>query len=253
MSKELEVAIRAAKEAGEILKKGWEEELEIISKADNSLVTKIDHQAEEKILEVIQKELPNHQILAEESGAQGSSEFCWYIDPIDGTTNYSRRVPICAVSIALAENDDVIVGVIYNPFTNELYTSEKGQGAYLNEQKIETSTTEQLEKSVIAVSYSHDIGTREQVAGLKGLITNNRTKREYGSVVYEMSLLASGRLDACYFAGHKPWDYAAGLLLVREAGGVITDLEGKDLDLTDKFAVCAANQTLHQQLLEIVK
>lgn len=253
MSKELEVAIHAAQEAGAVLVKGWETEIAIASKADNSLVTKVDEESEEKIIGIIKQHFPDHKITAEESGSQGESDYCWYIDPIDGTTNYSRRVPLCVVSIALAKGQDVILGVIYNPFTQELYQAEKGQGAYLNNQKIQSSNNADLEKAVIAVSYSHDKAIRARVAGLSGLTTNNRTKREYGSAAYELALLASGRLDVCFLLDHKSWDYAAGVVICTEAGAVVSSLESETFDLRETSVVAAGNQTLHQEFLNSIK
>lgn len=253
MSKELEVAIKAAQEAGKILKKGWEEEIVIDVKADDSLVTKIDGQSEEAIIAIIKGSFPNHRIVAEESGESGASEFTWFIDPIDGTTNYSRKIPLCAVSLALAENGEVLVGVIFNPFTNELYSAEKGQGTSLNDLKIHTSTIDDLAKAVISVSYSHDASLRGRVANMISLITSNRTKREYGSVAYELALLASGRLDAVICVGHKSWDFAAGSLLITEAGGVITEFDGTDLETESQLVLAAANPTLHTELKDSLK
>lgn len=252
MGKELEVAIAAAKAAGQIMVDGWETDLAVKEKADNSLVTKIDSEAEEAIIEIVKGSFPDHKIVAEESGTSGEHGYCWYIDPIDGTTNYSRRIPICSVSIALARDGQVIAGVIYIPFMNELYTAELGQGCYLNGTKVVTSSVATYAKAVISVSYSHDEAIREKVAKMDHLITGNITKREYGSVAYELALAASGRLDVCLNMGHSDWDYAAGCLLVREAGGQVTDFEGKAWGLGGKKLLAAGNSKLHQEVLQLL-
>lgn len=253
MSKELKVAKKAAQEAGKILVGGWETDLATTSKADNSLVTKIDHESEKKIIEVIQEVFPGHKIVGEESGESGDSDFSWHIDPIDGTTNYSRRIPICVVSIALVKDNLPVVGVLFNPFTEELYWAEKGQGAYLNDKKISTSEETSIEKSIVAVSYSHSSEVRELVAHKTKLLTQCRTKREFGSAAYELALLASGRLDALFLADHHSWDIAAGMILVAEAGGVMTDASGQEIDTNAQYLVGTANTALHQEFLEILK
>lgn len=253
MTKELEVAIRAAKEAGKIMTEGWNTDLAVSSKADNSLVTEIDSQAEEKIISIIKETFPDHKIVAEESGTSGDNVDCWYIDPIDGTTNYSRRVPICGVSIALLKNGTPQVGVIYNPFTDELYQAEKGSGTLLNGVKVKPSDVTELSKAVIVVSYSHDPQIREKVTLLKTLTTANRTKREFGSAAYELGLLSSGRLDTMLLLGHKSWDYAAGVILIREAGGVVTNFEGGEWGIDDPNLVASGNEMLHRQFLESLR
>lgn len=252
MSKELETAILAAKAAGQIMVDGWETDLAVTSKADNSLVTKIDSLAEEKIIQIIQKTFPNHKIMAEESGSQGASGYCWYIDPIDGTTNYSRRVPICGVNIALAKDNQVILGVFFNPFTSELYTAEKDFGSFLNNQKITTSTVSQLSNAILAFSYSHDPAIREKVARMSAPLMASRTKREYGSVAYELALVASGRLDGSINIGHNDWDYATGSILVKEAGGLVIDFTGKNWELTGKFIVAVGNKELGRTLQKLL-
>ena len=253
MSKELEVAVEAAKEAGKIMVAGWQTDLATVSKADNSLVTKIDGLSEEKIISIIQETFPDHKIVGEEGGESGNSDFSWHIDPIDGTTNYSRRVPICAVSIALVKDNLPIVGVVYNPFTQELYWAEKGQGAHLNDKKITTSLETTIEKAVVAISYSHNSEVRKFVAQRTQILSRCRTKREFGSAVYELALLASGRLDAVFLAGHYSWDLAAGMLLITEAGGIGTDELGKETDIHGKYFVATANSQLQQQFLDILK
>ncbi len=253
MSKELELAKKAAQEAGKILVAGWETDLATVSKADNSLVTKIDRESEEKIISIIQEVFPAHKIVGEEGGESGNSDFSWHIDPIDGTTNYSRRIPICAVSIGLVKDNLPIVGVLFNPFTQELYWAEKGQGAYLNDKKIITSAETTVEKSIVAVSYSHSSEVRELMAHKTKLLTKCRTKREYGSAAYELGLLASGRLDALFLADHHSWDLAGGMIIVTEAGGVMTDASGQETDINTQYLVGTANTSLHQQFLEILK
>lgn len=252
MTKELEVAIQAAKEAGQIMVEGWETDLVVTSKADNSLVTKIDGLAEEKIIATIKKTFPDYKIMAEESGSQGSSGYCWYIDPIDGTTNYSRRVPICGVNIALAKDNQVVLGVFFNPFTNELYYAEKDFGSFLNDKKIATSDVTQISNAVLAFSYSHDPAVREKAVQMGSSIMASRTKREYGSVAYELALVASGRLDAAIHIGHNDWDYAAGSILIKEAGGVVVDFSGQDWELNGKDMLTVGNKELERALQKLL-
>jgi myo-inositol-1(or 4)-monophosphatase len=252
MTKELEIATRAAKEAGQILKRGWEHEIEVSYKADRSVVTKIDQESEDKIIHIIKDSFPNHKIIAEESGVSGSSDYCWYVDPLDGTNNYSRRIPICGVNIALSVKGKITVGVFYNPFTDELYTASNGEGTHLNDKVIVTSAVSELAKAVISAGYTRDFEVRDRYVTLTRLVTDTQTKREYGSGAYEFALVASGRLDGVVCLGLKSWDIAAGKILVEEAGGVFTNLEGNETDLETPGIIAAANKELHQQLLSIV-
>lgn len=250
MSKELEVAIEAVQEAGKILIAGWETGLEVTSKANNSLVTKIDKQSEDQIIQIIKQSFPDHSFVGEEGGSQGSSNYCWYIDPIDGTTNYSRRIPLCAISIGLVKDNQVIVGVISNPFTNELFTAELGKGSFLNGKKIASSNVATLKEAVISMSYGHAASAREMVAKMDFLITDCRTTRANGSIAYEMALIASGRFDAAMDFGGFNWDYAAGSLLIKEAGGLVTDFNGQEWRLDGKEVLSAGNSELQKIFLE---
>jgi myo-inositol-1(or 4)-monophosphatase len=253
MSKELEIAIQAAQDAGAILKNGWKEDLVVSFKADKSIVTQIDSSSESAIIEIIKKNFPTHQIIAEESGDNHiESDHVWYIDPLDGTTNYSRKVPICAVVISLIKNGQPHVGVIYNPFTEELFAAEAGLGATLNGIKLVTSTLTDLSQAMVGLSYGHSLDARELVVAKSLFVTETRTKREYGSVAYELALLASGRFDGYLSAGHNPWDQLAGILMIQEAGGVVTDLSGQDPQVGGQYLLAAANKQLHQKLMALL-
>lgn len=241
----LQLAINAAHAAGEIIQEGFEQVHSVSEKENKSLVTEIDTAAEDAILKILGD---SHPVLAEETANTLKNEsIYWAVDPLDGTTNFIRHIPFFAVSIALIKDNSPILGVIFNPITNELYTSEMGKGARLNNNKIKVSE----EKSVVCVNTGYAAENNKKYAEVNAKVANeNYTIRKMGSTACELAMIARGAADGFICWGDALWDHAAGILLVREAGGNVTDWKGTHWN-TDTDYVLAANKTLHPQLLKI--
>ncbi|NEO33505.1 MAG: inositol monophosphatase [Symploca sp. SIO3C6] len=248
----LDIATEAAMAAGVILQDYWGklEEVEEKGVAGN-LVTAADKQAEAEILKVIQRHLPQHSILAEESGQLGNqqNEYLWAIDPLDGTTNYAHQYPMAATSIGLLISGIPQVGVIYNPFRHELFRAARGLGATCNRRPIRVSQTSQLAKSLLVTGFAYD--RREtpdnNYAEFCHLTHLTQGVRRSGSASIDLSDVASGRLDGYWERGLSPWDIAAGIVLVEEAGGTVTAYDGTSLDI-NSGRILATNGQIHETL-----
>ena len=251
MSKELEVAIKAAKEAGEILKNNFQRESSVTLKEDGSFQTEADRLSEEKINLIIKESFPTHSILAEESGlSQKKSTYLWLIDPLDGTTNYTIKFPFFAASIALAKEGVVQLGVIYNPILNDLFVAERSAGATLNDSPIKVTDKENLAKTFIG--YSRSQKKKKEFAQIFPKVElATRTPKILGSVALQLCYVANGVLDASVSLIANSWDTAAGALIVEEAGGKITDLKGNKWSL-DSENIFASNGKIHDELLAIL-
>jgi len=249
----LETAIKAAKEAEKIILHYYEETLVEERKADRTLVTIADKEAEEKIREVILSEFPDHQILGEEGGEKGKlGEYLWIVDPIDGTTNFHSHIPIFATSIALYQNSRPLVAVINLPLWKKMITAEAGKGAFVNEKQIHVSEKANIEFSSVALGYGPDQQLREEIAAIfSKLITKTRTGRIYGSKVAQGALVALGDIEAFISDGGSEWDFAATSLAITEAGGRITDFQGKPWNL-DSTHFLASNGRIHERVIEII-
>ena len=248
----LNTAIKAAEAAGEIVKRYFEKTgLERKTKDDATFVTLADKEAEDAIIKVIKAEYPDHGILGEETGRGNSqSSYLWVIDPLDGTTNFVNGIPIFATSIALIENGLPIVGVVHNPITNSLYAAEKGKGATYNGRSAYVS--DQGAKEGV-ITFGPGVGEKEKFSVLfsqSGVIFKSR--RYLGSTALELGFVSRGGTEGVIVIGLNKWDYAAGVLLVQEAGGMITDWQGKPCTLDQNFFI-ASNGKVHKELLELVK
>jgi myo-inositol-1(or 4)-monophosphatase len=223
----LMIATQAARLGGTVLKQYWGNLHNIKEKEfAGDLVTEADQQSEKIILEWITRHFPDHQILAEESGlSQQHSEFIWVIDPLDGTTNYAHQYPMAAVSIGLVYQQEPLLGVIYNPFTEELYQAAKNMGACLNKHPIRVSSTVDLSKSLLATGFAYDRRetTDNNYAEFCHLTHLTQGVRRAGAASLDLAYVACGRLDGYWERGLKPWDMAAGIILVKEAGGQVSD------------------------------
>ena len=252
----LDLATLTAKQAGTVLKKFWGNLLTIKEKNfPGDLVTEADQEAEQVIIHTLSKHFPNHQILAEESGlSQRESEFIWVIDPLDGTTNYAHGYPMAAVSIGLLYQQEPILGVIYNPFTDELYQAAKGLGARLNQQPIQVSKIATINKSLLATGFAYD--RRETLdnnyAEFCHLTNLSQGVRRAGAASLDLAYVACGRLDGYWERGLKPWDIAAGVILVIEAGGQVSDYNLSPLRL-ESGRILATNSHLHLSMSEELK
>jgi myo-inositol-1(or 4)-monophosphatase len=255
LAKELEVAIAATEAAGEVLRSGFSQEQQIEYKGEVDLVTEADERAEQTIKEVLQDAFPDYEILTEESGrlgGGGSEEARWIVDPLDGTTNYTHALPFFATSIALERNGEVVLGVVHDPMAEEMYTAERGQGATLNGQSIKVTDTAELIRALLATSFSH-AEEEDMSVGLDlfGRLTNlTRGVRQLGSGALDLCYVAAGRLDGCFERGLSAWDVAAGMLIVEEAGGKISDYQGGEFDLEGTEMV-ASNGSLHPALVSV--
>jgi len=250
----LEIATEAALTAGSILREYWGNLSSVEEKGrSGDLVTNADRASEAVILEIIQRHFPTHNILAEESGRLDTSqgECLWAIDPLDGTTNYAHQYPIYAVSIGLIINDLPQVGVVYNPAREELFRAARGLGATCNRRPIHVSQTQTLENSLLVTGFAYDRReTRDNNYGEFCHLTHlTQGVRRSGSAALDLADVASGRVDGYWERGLSPWDTAAGLVLVEEAGGKVSAYDGKTVSLSEGRVV-ATNQNLHQQLIQ---
>lgn len=248
-SKFKKVALRAAKAAGKILEKNFRKKISVSYKKDLTPLTGVDLMAEKAIIGLIKRNFPSHDILSEEAGGKFGKEFTWIVDPLDGTTNYIAGISFFAVSIALIKNKEPVLGVIFNPITRELYSAQKGKGAYLNGKKIKINQTANLSKVILNFNKGTDL-----VGVFKTLIKlapHIRTFRCYGSID-GMCYLAAGKIEAYITSKPKIHDIVAGALIIKEAGGKITDFDGKEWRINSRN-VLAANKKIHRKLLKLIR
>ena len=254
----LNVMVKAAYRAGRSLKRdlGEIENLQVSMKGPRNFVTAADRRAEEIVRGELAKARPDYGFLGEEGGAHAGSDKShrWIVDPLDGTTNFLHGIPHFAISIGLERDRTIVAAVIYNPITDELFTAERGKGAFLNDRRLRVAARKLLADAVIACGLPHlgrgdlELGQRElaaiqpKVAGL----------RRFGAAALDLAFVAAGRLDGYWERNLSPWDMAAGLLLVREAGGFVTAIEGGDAMFTQRNIV-AGNETIHGQLQTLLQ
>ena len=252
----LDIAKISAKEAGKIIARSEKNlhTIRIENKVDFDFVTDIDKNAEKKILEIIHANFPDHSVMAEESGKKTKeSKYRWIIDPLDGTTNFIHSFPFFSVSIALLEYDEIIMGVVYDPLRRELFHAEKGKGAYLNDQPIRVSPEADLSRCLIGTGFPFkhkdyvDIYTKSFSAVFKHVSGIRRA----GSAAIDLAYVACGRLNGFWEAKLSPWDISAGILLINEAGGTVTDFSGRK-DYLSSGEVIAANPKVHEFLLDLI-
>ncbi len=250
----LNVAVRAAKTAGGILKRGLTQPPQVSYKDDTSLVTDVDIRAEQAIIAQISRRFPDHDILSEEGqGKQRCASYRWIIDPLDGTTNYVHRFPFFCVSVGLEYRGRMVVGVAYDPIRRELFHAERGSGAYLNGQPIVVSSVGHLDHALLVTGFSQDIRTRPGNAFTVFQRVSRKVQavRRSGSSVLDLCYVAAGRLDGFWEMKLKPWDTAAGSLILIEAGGRISNFSGKRFSIYD-LEVLASNRRLHAGLLSAI-
>lgn len=252
------VAIQAALQAGEILRRGYGTDYQVQSKPGrHNFVTDYDHAAEKAILETIKQHFPDHAILAEESGsAKGATEssILWIIDPLDGTTNFTRHLPLFCVSIAVYYKGEVVCAVIYQPITSELFVAEKGRGAYLNGTRLSVSTISDIDKAIIGVGLPYQMDKRRSSLKHVAFFTEGGVPmRNLGSAALSLAYVAAGKIDGFWIDHLQPWDIAAGQLLITEAGGLVTNYEGTSPDLTQSSSAIAGNPFIHGEILKLFK
>jgi myo-inositol-1(or 4)-monophosphatase len=250
------IAVRAARRAGGIINRaaGNLDVLTVRHKSLNDLVSEVDRAAEEAVIDTLKASFPDHAILAEESGAAGDSEYVWIIDPLDGTTNFLHGLPIYAVSIALMHKGQLQHGVIYDPTRNDLYTASRGGGAHLNDRRLRVSRRDKLIDGLIGTGFPFRMFDHidPYLAMLKDLMTRTAGVRRPGAAALDLAAVAAGRLDGFWEIGLSPWDMAAGVLMITEAGGMVGDLEGNDKYL-ERGQIVAGNPKIFAQLLQVIR
>lgn len=245
-----------AVEAGAVeLKRFFNGSFTITSKGSlNDLVTEADHASEKAIIDIIQKNHPDHFILSEETGEiKQDSAYKWVIDPIDGTINFAHGIPICCVSIGVEFNGEMILGAVYNPFMNEMFFAEKGKGATLNDKKMQVSAQDNLLKSCLVTGFPYQYldTANGPLQIFEKLIRKAIPVRRLGSAALDLCWTAAGRFDGFYEHKLQAWDSAAGFLMVQEAGGTVTDLKGEAYNPYQP-GIIATNGKIHDQLLGLV-
>jgi myo-inositol-1(or 4)-monophosphatase len=250
----LTTAIRAARRAGAIISRASLdlESVSVSKKRKNDYVTEVDRSAEQTIVEILAKAYPDHAILAEESGKSGpkEAEFVWIIDPLDGTTNFIHGFPQYCVSIAVSHRGTLQHGCIFDPIRNELFTTSRGRGAYLNERRIRVSRRAQLAECLVGTGFPNRPGQNlEGYLAMYGRVCERAAAlRRTGSAALDLAYVACGRLDAFWEVGLMPWDIAAGALLVLEAGGLVSDLDEAETYLETGNIVCSTPKVFVQML-----
>lgn len=251
----LNFAIRVAKDAGRLLRDRVGTRIDIEHKGAINIVTDVDLASEKLIREAISTYYPRHEILAEEGGlSESGSEYRWIVDPLDGTTNYAHGYPIFCVSIALECKGEVVLGVVYDPMRDELFTAERGGGAALNNRPIHVSKTADLMQGLLSTGFPYDIRTSKltNLDHWANFAMNAQALRRDGAAALDLCYVACGRFDGFWELNLSPWDTAAGALIVTEAGGRVTNFTGGPFS-NYKPEVVASNGLIHDQMLEVLK
>jgi myo-inositol-1(or 4)-monophosphatase len=256
----LEIAEAAARAAGELLMDGFGREKDVRTKSSSiDFVTQYDLAAEALILERLRAAFPGHSLVGEEGAAEtGAQPYTWYIDPLDGTNNFSHGFPVFCVSLALYEGQRPLAGVIYDPTRDECFTAAAGRGARLvgpsGVQPLRVSGTPTLKQGLLATGFPYDVHTSplDNGAYVARFIKRAFGLRRAGSAALDMAYVAAGRLDGYWEFKVSPWDVAAGILLVQEAGGTVTAIDGAPVALADKLHILADNGLIHEEMLGVV-
>jgi myo-inositol-1(or 4)-monophosphatase len=253
----LNFAIETARQAGQILLEKFGRKINVSKKGDINLVTEADLASEELIIERIKSYYPKHSILAEEAGNAvvigGDNQWKWIIDPLDGTTNFAHGYPCFCVTMALEHNDEIVLGVTFDPTRDEMFAAERGRGASLNGKPIRVSETEDLSESLIVTGFPYDFKRRNDFARhLTEFLLQSRGVRRDGSAAIDMAYVACGRFDGFWEEGLNPWDMAAGLLLIEEAGGQVTGYDNAKFNIY-RPPIAASNGLIHGQMLDVLR
>jgi myo-inositol-1(or 4)-monophosphatase len=234
----------------------WVGRFGVHQKGPSDLVTDADWAAQEAIRQVIAAACPDHHFVSEEIDAQPrfDSPYCWVVDPLDGTTNYVHGVPHYAVSVALVERGRPLVGVVFDPVADECFAAERGQGARLNGKPIHASQVRELADALVAASFSSQVTfPSPEIDQFVAALLRCQAVRRTGSAALNLCYVAAGRFDAFWAQSTKAWDIAAGILLVQEAGGVVTNLQGGSVELDAPYPVASATPSLHRQFCDLLR
>ena len=256
MSPMLSIAVKAARRAGSLINRATQD-LDLITverKGVSDYVSEVDRMAEQTIVETLLEAYPEHAILAEEGGAQGQSDYLWIIDPLDGTTNFLHGFPQFAVSIGLQIKGVLNLAVIYDPTRNELFTATRGNGAHLNDRRLRVSKQTRLQESLIGTGFPYRDFTYldDYLKMFRELLPKTAGLRRPGCASLDLAYVAAGRYDGFWEAGLKPWDIAAGVLLIQEAGGLVTDFDGGENYMATGNVV-GGNPKVFSQLLQVIQ
>jgi len=250
------IAIEAALSAGNVLRYGFGTHFQIRSKeGHHNLVTEYDTKAEKEIIDFIAKHAPNSEFLAEESGISGKKgPLVWIIDPLDGTVNFAHQIPVFAVSIGVEQDGIMTAGVIYQPITQELFVTERGKGAYFNGQKISVSKVKTLRQSILATGFPYNLAENPHhcIEHFMHILRAGIPIRRLGAAAMDFAYTASGRFEGFFEVSLSPWDCAAGKLLVEEAGGQVSEWEGKPFDIRSRRTVLATNGSIHNEAIALL-
>jgi len=249
----LNIAVRAARNAGNVIVRyvNHVDSLNITTKGYNDFVSEVDRLAETEIISVLHKAYPDHGILAEEGGEQGNNVYQWIIDPLDGTTNFLHGFPQFAVSIALQHNNKIEQAVVYDPLRQELFTASVGSGAFLNDRRIRVSKAKALEGTLIGTGFPFKFPQHldAYLAMFKTIHLQTAGIRRAGAASLDLAYTAAGRLDGFWEIGLKPWDMAAGVLLIQEAGGLVSDFSGGH-EFLDTGNIVAGNPKVFKAIIQ---
>jgi myo-inositol-1(or 4)-monophosphatase len=251
----LNIAEEAGRMAGEMLRQNIDSSREISYKGAVNLVTDFDRRSQEIIFSHLSSQFPDHDFLAEEDLCEQRGSDCrWIIDPIDGTTNYAHNFPIFCVSIALEWKNKVVCGVIYDPMRDEMFSAISGKGAEMNGQKIRISTNGDLDKSLLATGFPYDVRESEvnNIDHFANFATRVQAIRRCGSAALDLCYVACGRFDGFWELKLSPWDVAAGVLIVEESGGCVTDFQGRKTNIYGKDLL-ASNGLIHEEMIQVLK
>ncbi len=252
----LNIAVRAARSAGDLILRSTDNigHLQVDQKGKNDFASEVDRKSEREIINIIRAAYPDHAILAEESGAHKGNEFVWIIDPLDGTTNFLHGFPQYAVSIALKHKGKLEVGVIYDPLRDELFTARRGGGAMLNNRRIRVTRQSSMKGALIGTGFPFKTAAHldAYVGMFKSITTDSAGIRRAGSAALDLAYVAAGRLDGFWEIGLMEWDMAAGVLLIKEAGGVVTDFSFNDKYI-ESGNLIAGNPKMHQIMYQLIE
>ncbi|HZL57325.1 MAG TPA: inositol monophosphatase family protein [Bryobacteraceae bacterium] len=252
MASFVETAAEIACQAGSLLRYYFERRVSFEMKGDFDLVTEADKASEKLVVERLRQSFPDHSIVAEEGGGhEDSSDYRWYVDPLDGTTNFAHSYPLWNVTLALEKAGELIAGVVFDPTRDELYTCERGAGSFLNGRRISVSKCARVADSLLCTGFpNHNRATNPNIHFFHELAMTAHGVRRSGSAAVDLANVACGRLDGFWEIGLSPWDMAAGILLVQEAGGICTDMNGHSHHLKAPH-VLTDNGFIHQELLGV--
>ncbi len=243
---------RLARQAGQILRAGYQQEHQIDYKGVIDPVTEIDRQSEDYLLGEIRKDFPDHHILAEESGGTRGGENQWYIDPLDGTVNYAHNIPIFSVSIAYASNGSLSLAAVYDPIRDEMFTAERGKGAHLNGRPLRVSGVAELQKSLLVTGFPYD-AWNSKFDNFDNFVKFGKLSqgvRQLGSAALDLCYVAAGRFEGFWELALKPWDVAGGGLICEEAGARVTNVFGEADYISPPQSVVATTPGIHARMLE---